>query len=81
MKQQRENSGVLFKNDKRQTESHPHYTGSIRVNGKDYWISAWIKEGDNGKFMSLAVNPKDKERPTTSKRGPAPTDDDSLPPF
>lgn len=59
--EQRENSGVLFSNDKREKESHPNYKGNIRVDGKDYWISGWIKEGKNGKFMGLAVSPKEEQ--------------------
>ncbi len=58
--EQRDNSGVLFANDKREKESHPNYKGNIRVDGKDYWISGWIKEGKNGKFMGLAVSPKEE---------------------
>jgi hypothetical protein len=58
---QRDNSGVMFKNDKREKESHPHYKGNIRVNGQEYWLSAWIKEGKNGKFMGLALSPKEEQ--------------------
>jgi len=64
---QRDNSGVLFKNEKREKESHPHYKGNIRVDGQDYWLSAWIKEGKNGKFMGLAVSPKDDQPQPQSK--------------
>jgi hypothetical protein len=59
-RQTRDNSGVLFKSDKRDNERAPHYKGNITVDGKDYWISAWIKEGKSGKFMGLAVSPKDE---------------------
>jgi uncharacterized protein (DUF736 family) len=56
------NSGVLFKNEKKDTDKHPDYTGKINVNGKDMRLAAWIKEGKSGKFMSLKVsemaNPK-----------------------
>jgi hypothetical protein len=51
----------LFKNDKKETSNHPDYKGNIRVNGQEYWLSAWIKEGKNGKFMGLALSPKEEQ--------------------
>ena len=58
-RQTRDNSGVLFINDKKENERAPQYKGNITVNGQDYWLSAWIKEGKSGKFMGLAVSPKE----------------------
>jgi hypothetical protein len=72
------NSGVLFKNDKKDTEKHPDYKGNIMVDGQEYWLSAWIKEGKMGKFMGLAVSPRDAQ-PPASKPLPKNLDDDSIP--
>jgi hypothetical protein len=55
----KDGSGSLFKNDKKETEQHPDYNGSVKVGGVEYWISAWIKTGAKGtKYMSLSVRPK-----------------------
>jgi hypothetical protein len=61
--EKRDNSGVLFKNDKKDNERAPEYKGNIMVDGQEYWISAWIKEGKTGKFMGLAVSPRDAQPP------------------
>jgi len=60
------NSGMLARNDKKETENHPDFKGSINVDGVDYWLSAWFKEGKPGgkmegrKFFSLSVSPKEQ---------------------
>lgn len=52
----------LFKNDRKETDKHPNYKGSLNVAGTDYWISAWIKKSKEGStFMSLSVEEKGKD--------------------
>jgi hypothetical protein len=57
------NSGVLFKNES-ENEKAPAYKGKINVDGKEYELAAWIREGKKGKFMSLKVQePRQKKQP------------------
>jgi hypothetical protein len=57
------NRGALFKNDKKQSDSHPDYKGSLNVEGVEYWVSSWIKVSKTGdKFMSLSVQPKEGQQ-------------------
>jgi hypothetical protein len=57
------NRGSLFKNDRKELDTHPDYNGSINIEGRDYWLNGWIKESkkDGKKFFSLSVKPKDQD--------------------
>jgi len=56
------NRGVLFKNDRKEKDTHPDYKGSYTDgNGAEFWLSAWIKKDKNGNsFMSLSTTSKDE---------------------
>ena len=50
-------NGNLFKNQNKTSESHPDYTGTIKLqDGKDQQIAAWLKDGKGGKFLSLKLS-------------------------
>lgn len=54
------NSGTIGRNERmRPDKNDPEYSGQCEVDGKEYWISAWIKEGKKGKFWSLSFKPKE----------------------
>lgn len=51
------NSGVLFKNDKKENPNQPDYTGSINIKGEEKRISMWVKIAKSGvKYLSVAVS-------------------------
>lgn len=52
-------SGSLFKNDKREKDTHPNAKGSATIDGVEYWVSAWTKQDKNGKpWQSLSFQKK-----------------------
>lgn len=77
--EQRENAGSLFKNDKKEKDTHPNATGSALIGGVEYWVSAWTKEGKNGKWQSLAFKPKETKTPNGVKRNAGRMSEDDTP--
>lgn len=57
--EQRDNSGSLFRNEKKEQPNHADYTGNGMIGGEEYWINAWVKEAKNGKkYFSFSFRPK-----------------------
>jgi hypothetical protein len=59
--EQRPNTGSLFKNDRKESDSHPDYKGSALIDGLgECWLDAWINTTKDGtKYMSLKLKPKE----------------------
>lgn len=50
-------SGSLFKNDRKEKETHPDYKGKVMLpNGEVRWLSGWKKQTSAGDgWLSLAI--------------------------
>lgn len=72
------NTGMLAKNERmREGKKDPEYTGFVTVDGQEYWLKAWVREGKEGsrmegkKFFSLALDPKEAQAPAPRAARPA----------
>lgn len=82
------NSGMLKANESRRNDKDPTHHGSINIDGKEYWLSAFVNTGKPGgklsgkKFFSIKVKPKlQSDRasvPTGGKNDPRPAADDEF---
>ncbi len=51
------NKGALFTAKERKTDKHPHMTGKLNLNGKDYSLSAWSNQSKKGdKYLALKIS-------------------------
>jgi hypothetical protein len=58
--EQKDNSGSLFKNDRREKDTHAHAKGTALIDGVEYWVDAWTNEArDGSKYQSLKFKRKD----------------------
>ena len=57
------NRGILGRNDKRENDKQPEFTGNINIEGVEYWLNGWVKErkDGSGKFFSLSVKAKEQK--------------------
>jgi hypothetical protein len=57
------NKGIAFKQTSKTNEKAPDLKGKINVEGKEYELAGWIRQGKNGEFYSLSVSePKPKQQ-------------------
>ena len=64
------NRGSIWKNDRKDTDTHPDFTGTLNVEGVEYFCDAWKRKPDanpKAPALSFKVKRKDKQ-PTDSQR-------------
>lgn len=75
--EQRDNSGSIFVNDRKEKDTHPDRTGTAMIDGVMYYVSGWLKQSAKGQFLSLAFKRKD-DQPQTAPQRPAPRREDPI---
>ena len=73
------NRGSIWKNDNRETERHPHFTGVANVAGKEFYVSAWRRDKDanpKAPALTFSFKPKDGVVEPTSEFKVAEEDED-----
>lgn len=68
------NTGILSRNERKESDKHPDFKGALNIEGVEYWLSGWVQERKDGtgKFFSLKVNRKDAQQPQQAKPAQTP---------
>ena len=59
------NRGSIWKNERKESDTHPDFTGSLNVNGVEFYVSAWKRKPDanpKAPALSFSIKPKDEHR-------------------
>lgn len=69
--EKRELTGALFANRNRRSDKEPQARGYVIINGEEWELAAWTKDGRDGKWQSLSAKraqPKQENRPPQSRQ-------------
>ena len=58
------NRGSIWKNERKTKDTHPDFTGSINVEGREYFFDAWKRKdgaGPKAPALTFKVKPKDAQ--------------------
>lgn len=57
----KDNTGSLFKNDRRTKDTQAQAVGSAVIDGVAFWVDAWTNEKNGAKYQSLKFRRKDNQ--------------------
>jgi len=76
--QQKPNTGAIFKNEKKQKDTHPDYRGTIDVDGVPKEISLWVKKSKSDKsYFSVQISEPWKPEQKATQKTETPTSNNS----
>lgn len=57
--EQKDNTGVIFKNDYKEKDSQPDYKGRAMIDGVEKDLALWLNESKNGsQYLSIKFSKK-----------------------
>lgn len=69
--EQRDNSGSLFVNNRKEKETHPDRTGKAMIGGVMYYVNGWLKKtGEGETWLSLSFKPIEGGSQPAKKKEP-----------
>jgi len=69
----KDNTGSIFKNDRKEKETQPDGTGSALIDGVEYWVSSWNFVTQAGvQYRKLGFRRKDAAYSEKAQAAPAP---------
>ena len=81
----------IWENDEKMLDTHADYTGTLNVNGVDYWVNLWKRKPNasaRAPVLSGSVKPKEQRKKAAAQNTshgysgrPGITFDETEPPF
>jgi hypothetical protein len=63
-----DNSGIFFVNNRKEAATHSDFQGSITVEGVEYFLNIWSKNGAKGEYWTCTVKRKGAQaKPSENK--------------
>jgi hypothetical protein len=69
--EQKNDSGSLWINDRKQGDSHPDRTGSALIDGRPYYVNGWLRKTKDGQpYLALSFKAKEAKPKTDDSEVP-----------